>query len=128
MQFMEKDMHGSTYGGNPLASNREAAVKFTINNKLQYNSFKMGGYFRYEISKLIHKHSFIKDIRGKGLMNAIECIDSSSASILVDTLRENHILTKTTHDNTLRMTPPLIIKEKEMEIALSKIEKALKYV
>ena len=129
MKHMGINMHGSTYGGNPLSAViAESAVRYTIDNKLQINSFQMGIHFRDELQRIQHKYSYIKDIRGKGLMNAIQCEDAETASTLVTKLRENNILTKTTHDTTLRMTPPLIINKKQINKSLELIEKAMNEV
>lgn len=129
MKHMDINMHGSTYGGNPLSAViAESAVRYTIDHKLPENSILMGHHFRDELQKIQHKYSYIKDIRGRGLMNAIQCVDTNTASILVTKLRENNILTKTTHETTLRMTPPLIINEFQMNESLELIEKAMNEV
>lgn len=129
MKHMGINMHGSTYGGNPLSAViAESAVRYTIEHKLSTNSFLMGLHFRDELQRIQHKYSYIKDIRGKGLMNAIQCVDANTASLLMTKLRENNILTKTTHETTLRMTPPLIINETQMNESLEYIEKAMSEV
>lgn len=126
MKHMGINMHGSTYGGNPLSAViAETAVRYTIDRKLPANSFILGVHFRDELQRIQHKYSYIKDIRGKGLMNAIQCADAKTASTLVTRLRENNILTKTTHETTLRMTPPLIITERQLNESLEHIEKAM---
>ena len=72
-----------------------------------------------------HKYSFIKNIRGVGLMNAIEFDSSETANKISNILLTNKIFTKTTHETTLRFTPPLIIKDYQMNDALEKIHKSL---
>ena len=127
MKYMGENMHGSTFGGNPLSAVvAQASVDYTLTHKLHKNSHQMGKYFRNELNRIKESYSFIKDIRGKGLMNAIQCGNEKYAKQLVEALRNNNILTKTTHETTLRMTPPLIINKKQLNESLSLIEKAFK--
>ena len=81
----------------------------------------MGELFRNSIEK----KDFIKDIRGKGLMNAIELENKKIADIVCENLAENGILTKSTHDTILRMTPPLVIKEFQMKKACAIINSVM---
>ena len=121
MDCITPGTHGSTFGGSPLAS--AVAVESVQVLKLEnmiYNSKKMGKIFRNSISS-----DYIKDIRGKGLMNAIELHDEYLANKLCHDLLENGLLTKVTHGTTLRMSPPLIIDNIQMEKSLEIINKCL---
>lgn len=129
MKHMKPGMHGSTFAGNPLsAAVAKASVEYTITCNLPQNSQKYGLYFRSELQRIMSLYPYIRDIRGKGLMNAIECENEKTASRLVNVLRHNNILTKTTHATTLRMTPPLVISQNELDESLGEIEKSFKIV
>jgi len=107
--------HGSTYGGNPLACRvAMAALKVLKGESLVENSARMGEIFRKELEKL--RQPWIKQVRGKGLMNAI-VIDPDGpikAWDLCLSLKENGLLAKPTHDHIIRLAPPLVIKEQEI--------------
>ncbi len=120
MKVITPGTHGSTFGGNPLASVvATESLKVIIEDKLSVNSEKMGNLFRDSLSNC--KKDFIIEIRGKGLMNGIELEDKKITDQVCLKLIEKGILTKSTHDNILRMSPPLIINKIEMEQALEKI-------
>ena len=82
--------------------------------------------FRNEIN-LLNK-DFIKEVRGKGLMNAIEFENKEITDKVCIDLLDKGLLTKSTHDNILRMSPPLIIKEEELLDALELIKSSLNKV
>ncbi len=125
MNCITPGTHGSTFGGNPLASEvASASLSVILNNNLSENSFNMGNFFRNELNRV--KPNFVKEIRGKGLMNAIEFENKEITDIICHKLIENGLLTKQTHDNVLRMSPPLIINKLEMEQAISKIDDVFK--
>ncbi len=125
MDCITPGTHGSTFGGNPLAAAvATASLKVIQEEDLCKNSEKMGKLFR----KSIEKRDFIKDIRGKGLMNAIELENKEITDILCENLAENGILTKSTHDTILRMTPPLVIKEFQMNKACEVINTVIKNI
>ena len=125
MNCITPGTHGSTFGGNPLASEvASASLSVILNNNLSENSFNMGKIFRNELNRI--KPDFVKEIRGKGLMNAIEFENKEITDIICHKLIENGVLTKQTHDNVLRMSPPLIINKLEMEQAIDKIDDVFK--
>ena len=122
MDLMKPGMHGSTYGGNPLGT---ALVPEAINiikeEELLENSIKQGNYFREELSSFINKGK-LKDVRGVGLLNAIEFYDSKTADKAVNMMMHDGLLTKVTKNGTVRMCPPLVINEKEMNDSLKIIK------
>ena len=124
MDAVDPGTHGSTYGGNPLAcSIASTALDIVVDEKLDENSYKQGIKFRHEISKI--KKDFIYDIRGKGLLNAIECIDDKYTQKLHDELLKNGVITKIAHENKLRISPPLVINNNQMEDLIDKFQKSL---
>ncbi len=108
--------HGSTYGGNPLACKvAMAALEVLIEEELAENAFELGNILRAELSDI--NSSFIKVVRGKGLLNAIE-IDARNENTAWDfclKLRENGLLAKPTHGDKIRFAPPLVINELQLE-------------
>jgi ornithine--oxo-acid transaminase len=118
--------HGSTYGGNPLACKIAiASLQVLKEEKLAENAAQMGEYFREQLNKLNSLH--IKTIRGKGLLNAI-VIDHSNKNAawnLCLELKENGLLAKPTHDDKIRLAPPLIITKEQIDECVGIIEKSL---
>lgn len=124
MECITPGTHGSTYGGNPLASVvATESLKVLIEENLSQNSKKMGKIFR-ESLKSISK-DFIIDVRGRGLMNAIEFENSKITEKISLELLNNGLLTKSTHDTVLRLSPPLIINEVEISESIDIIKKSL---
>jgi len=128
MDCISPGEHGSTYGGNPLASAVAiTALDVLISENMISNAQNMGILFRTEMKKLQKRCPFIKDIRGRGLLNAVE-IDSSpnspSAYKICLKMKDEGVLAKPTHDYTIRFAPPLVISESEMNIALVRIGNA----
>lgn len=124
MKHMNYGSHGSTYGGNPLAcALATEALNIIKDEKLVKNSDKMGFYFR-EVLKS-YTYLFIKEIRGKGLMNAIEFFKEEDANRVSNMLLEKGLICKITHGKTIRFLPPLIINNSEMNQSLELIKNVL---
>ena len=118
--------HGSTFGGNPLAcAIARKALQVLMEEEMIENSARMGEYFLSELKKI--NSPVIKEIRGKGLMIAIELKKELqiTARQICERLSEKGILCKDTHSYTIRFTPPLIIKKDEVDFAVNKIKAAL---
>lgn len=120
--------HGSTYGGNPLAcAVASEALRVLIDERLDINAHERGIQLRSGLQQLQHRFSFIKEIRGKGLLNAIE-IDETSGIKAWDiclSLAQHGILAKPTHGHIIRFAPPLVITENEMDTCLHRMEQSL---
>ena len=125
--------HGSTFGGNPLACVvARAAVEVLVEEKLAERAAKLGEIFRSEIRAL--NSPIIKDVRGKGLLNATEIIphgknakgEPKTAYDLCHELLDLGLLAKQTHVHTIRFAPPLVITESDLEHGLSILRKVLK--
>lgn len=126
MDVLTPGTHGSTYGGNPLAcAISMEAVNIIFEEDLINNSHKMGKYFRDELNKLKLKN--VTDIRGKGLLNAIEFNNKRNATRGLKYLKNNGLLTNITKNKILRLTPPLIINKNQINNALEIIESSLNY-
>lgn len=127
MDLLEPGTHGSTYGGNPLATYiAPTAIQIIFDENLLKNSKKMGEIFRKEIKKI--NNDFIYDVRGVGLLNAIEFESDMIADRFVENCMNNGLLTKITKNSTVRMCPPLIINQIQMEHSLDIIFSSLKSI
>ena len=107
--------HGSTFGGNPLACAASLAVMdVLLNEGLIENSEKMGNYFMCRLNKLAEKYDFIKEVRGKGLMIAVELLIDKATEIK-NKCFENKYLIGSIGANILRILPPLIITQQDID-------------
>ena len=114
--------HGSTYGGNELAANVSLAVlSLVLHTDLPEKAAAGGEFFRSRISAI--RSSYIKDVRGKGLLNGIE-LDIPSVG-LVRALQENGLLSLTAGPRTLRFLPSFAAEERDFEEAALILEKTL---
>jgi ornithine--oxo-acid transaminase len=119
--------HGSTYGGNPLAcAVAIAALKVLADENLAEKAAASGNLFRDGLTRL--NSPFIKEVRGKGLLNAIVVAhpDKEAAWKLCLALKEAGLLAKPTHGDKIRLAPPLIITQDQLDESLSIISKSLK--
>lgn len=125
MDLIVPGSHGSTFGGNPLATAiAPKAIDIIYQENLLNNALERGEQFRYNLEPFI-KQGILKDVRGVGLLNAIEFEKSYQAEKLVNNCLTDGLLTKVTKNGTIRMCPPLIISEEQMDEALKIIKKNL---
>ncbi len=120
---LKPGQHGSTFGGNPLAcSVARTALKVLVKEGMVDNARKMGAYFLNMLKEI--QNPDIKEIRGRGLMIAIELKEGTrgGARRLAEALKARGILCKETHTDTLRFAPPLVIKKEEVDWAVEKIQ------
>jgi len=117
--------HGSTFGGNPLASAIGLASLEVIEEEhLIKNSEKMGNYFMDHLSEINSPH--IKEVRGKGLLIGVELHpEAGGARRFCEALQLEGILAKETHDHVIRFAPPLIIQKETIDWAVPKIRKIM---
>jgi ornithine--oxo-acid transaminase len=121
--------HGSTYGGNPLACRVAiAALQVLKDENLAGNAATMGEQFRKQLRDL--DYPCIREIRGKGLMNAIEIEhpDKDAAWHFCVELKENGLLAKPTHGDKIRFAPPLVINEEQISESVDIIRKSLSVI
>jgi acetylornithine/N-succinyldiaminopimelate aminotransferase len=117
--------HGSTFGGNPLAcAAGYATLKFIIENDIPARVKAVGGYLIQGLVRLKKKFPFITDVRGRGLLVAVEFKDDIAPSLVVDCLKKG-LLVNQLKPNTIRFMPPLIIGNGEVDEALRILDKAL---
>ena len=120
---MKPGNHGSTFGGNPLAmSVGNAVLDIILEKGFLENVVKIGEYFEAQLLKLKEKYpSVIEEVRGKGLLRGIK-LKSDNAKFLNE-LFEHKMLAVKASENVVRLLPPLIVKEQEIDEAISIIEK-----
>ena len=131
--FMAKDKvcvfvpgeHGSTFGGNPLTcAAAYATVSFIIENDITANVRKVGQYLTDSLKNLQKKYPFITDVRGRGLLLAIE-FDREIGQDILNACLENGMLVNCVKPNAIRLIPPLIIGNSEVDEALDILDKSL---
>jgi len=116
--------HASTFGGNPLVCKAALAVfKAIRKEKLLKNAVEMGAYLREKLEGLKKKYSFIKEVRGKGLMWGVEL--SIEGGEIVRACLEKGLLINCTQDKILRIMPPLVIKKKDVDKGLGILDEVL---
>jgi len=118
--------HGSTFGGNPLgcAVARES-LRVIREEKLVENAAERGQSFMEKLRKVRSRH--IKEVRGRGLLIGIELHpEAGGARRFCEELMKEGLLCKETHDNVIRLAPPLIIREKDLNWALKRIKTVFK--
>jgi acetylornithine/N-succinyldiaminopimelate aminotransferase len=113
-------MHGSTFGGNALAT-RVALEFFEVLEELLPQIRRVGDYFRVELRKLATKFEFIKVVRGYGLMVGAEL--KIPGKEIVNRAIEEGLLMNCTHDTVLRFLPPYIVTEAEIDEAVAILDK-----
>jgi len=118
--------HGSTYGGNPLAAAvGMAALQVLKDEKMAERAFVLGEKFRREIRAM--NFPFVTKVRGRGLLNAIvidEKYEKSAWDICL-MLKERGLLAKPTHKHIIRLAPPLVISDSQLDECLKIIKEVL---
>jgi len=122
MDVFTPGTHGSTFGGNPLASAVGiAAIEVLEDERLEENAERLGELFRSAVSSI--PCAKMKLVRGKGLLNAVVFDDGFQAWDVCMALRDEGLLAKQTHGNIIRFAPPLVITEAELREALGIISR-----
>lgn len=121
--------HGSTFGGNPLAARVAiAALQALDEDDLAHNAEAMGNLLKAILLKIKEKFPIIRQVRGRGLLCAIEIETQEQSSLAWDLciiLSQKGLLAKPTHGHIIRLAPPLCISSTQIEEAGQIIESAL---
>lgn len=129
MNLIRPGQHGSTFGGNPVAAAVAiAALEVVRDEKLAENAERLGIILRKGLNEIAERNDLITLVRGKGLLNAIviNCgEDSDLAWEICLKFRDNGLLAKPTHGNKIRLAPPLVMTESQIQECLEIIEKSL---
>jgi acetylornithine/succinyldiaminopimelate/putrescine aminotransferase len=115
-------MHGSTFGGGALAC-RVALEFLDVLEELLPSIQRVGGYFKDRLTDLGRKYSFVREVRGYGLMVGME-LAVPGKQLVLDGIREG-LLFNCTHDTVLRFLPPYVATEKEVDRAVRILKKLL---
>jgi acetylornithine aminotransferase len=106
--------HGSTFGGNPLVTAAAlAAVRVILEDGILNRTGEIGEYLVGELERLKGKYSFVKEVRGIGLM--IGMVLAMPAGDIVKKGHEQGLLLNVTHDTVLRFVPPLVVTKQEID-------------
>jgi ornithine--oxo-acid transaminase len=118
MDVFSPGSHGSTYGGNPLGcAVSRTALSVIVDEDLAGRSAELGAWFLAELKKIDHPK--IREIRGRGLLVGVELTES--ARPFCEALMERGLLCKETHDFVVRIAPPLVVAQEDLEWAVEQI-------
>jgi acetylornithine aminotransferase/acetylornithine/N-succinyldiaminopimelate aminotransferase len=119
-------MHGTTFGGGPLACAVAIAVIDTIlETHMLAHIREVGGYFKQKLRALAGKHECISDVRGMGLMLGLELNSTELAENVAAQMLERKIIINRTSDTVLRFLPPYILENKHVDIAIAALDEIL---
>jgi ornithine--oxo-acid transaminase len=128
MQVFTPGDHGSTFGGNPIASAvGSAALDTLIEERLIERAATVGAHLLDRLSSI--KNPVIREVRGRGLFAGVELHrNMASTDTVIRRLLQAGVLTKDTHRNTIRFAPPLIIEKSEVDWAVDRLTEVLEEV
>lgn len=135
LDFPESGLHSNTFGGNVLASVAATATIETMKKEnILDNVMKQGAYFKKRLLELMEKYRCIGDVRGMGLMVAIDFVKDQKTREPDVKLRnnveykafENGLITLSTGTSAVRLIPPLNIKQGEIDMGIEALEKSIK--
>jgi acetylornithine aminotransferase/acetylornithine/N-succinyldiaminopimelate aminotransferase len=119
-------MHGTTFGGGPLACAVAIAVIDTIKNENILEHIQdTGKYFHEELTKLAGRHDSVVDVRGIGLMLGLELNSADLAKQIAAQLMARRIIVNRTSDTVLRFLPPFILERKHIDTAIKALDETL---
>ena len=122
---MQPGLHGTTFGGGPLACAVAIEVLKQM-DKLKGHVSKLGSYFLGKLQGLRAKHPSVNSVRGIGMMLAIDLESADLAKGVVANLLANGILINRTHDTVLRFLPPYIIEKQHVDQVVDALDEALR--
>jgi ornithine--oxo-acid transaminase len=116
--------HGSTFGGNPLAcAIAREVIAMLATGEFQERSAKLGAHLHNRLRDL--PASGVRDVRGRGLWAGVEFTRLSGRKAC-ERLAERRVLAKDTHGSTIRLAPPLVISEEELDWAIDQLEAVIR--
>jgi ornithine--oxo-acid transaminase len=117
--------HGSTFGGNPLAAAvARASLEVLTDEHLAARAAELGGYLMGQLREINSPH--VREIRGAGLLVGIDIrAESGKARPFCERLMERGVLCKETHDQVIRLAPPLVIERDEIDWAVEQLRAVL---
>jgi acetylornithine/succinyldiaminopimelate/putrescine aminotransferase len=117
--------HGSTYGGNPLMTAvGYAVVKYVIDHDVPAMARERGEYLMQRLHGLQDRHGFITEVRGRGLLCAIQFDREIATEANLEALRHG-LLANNVRPDAIRLSPPLLVSEEEIDTAVERLDQAL---
>jgi acetylornithine/N-succinyldiaminopimelate aminotransferase len=117
--------HGSTFGGNPLCTHVGYSVlKYVIDNDIPGQVARKGQHLERRLRSLADRHPIVTEVRGRGLLWAIE-LDGEVAEQAVGMCREEGLIANNVKPTALRLMPPLVVSEEELDRAVEIVDKVL---
>jgi 4-aminobutyrate aminotransferase len=128
--------HGSTFSGNPLCLASALATMDIIEREAMANAAAVGAAALARLKTWPAKHTLVGDVRGRGLMLAVEIVENSDARLskkpapvlrdrIVDLAFQRGLLLLGCGENSIRLCPPLIVNQQETDIALDILEQSI---
>ena len=122
---LEPGDHGSTFGGNALTcAAANASTRFIVENDIPNRAKEMGNYLKQGLEALKDRHSFISDVRGMGLLLALE-FGSEIAGKVVASCNDEGLLLNPVRPNAIRFMPPLTVNTQEIDAGLERLERGI---
>jgi acetylornithine aminotransferase/acetylornithine/N-succinyldiaminopimelate aminotransferase len=119
-------MHGTTFGGGPLACAVAIAVIDTMKQENILDHIRdVGGYFKQKLEWLRSRHDSVTDVRGMGLMLGMELDSADLATKVASKMMEQHIIINRTSETVLRFLPPYILERKHVDAAIAALDEIL---
>jgi len=119
-------MHGTTFGGGPLACAVALEVlKVIEDDKILDHVKEVGGYFLDLLQQLDARHGCIVDVRGLGLMAGVELDSADLAKAVQKAMLDEKIIINRTHEKVLRFLPPFVVTKKQVEVVVNALDKVL---
>jgi acetylornithine/N-succinyldiaminopimelate aminotransferase len=122
---LEPGDHGSTFGGNALTTAAGAAgAKVLVDEQWAQKGAETGAYLKAKLEGLKDKYDFIQEVRGMGMLLAIQMIDNRAAAVIAETV-SNGLLLNAVRPNMIRFMPPLTTSREEVDKAIDILDAAL---
>jgi 4-aminobutyrate aminotransferase len=133
MQKWTRGAHGNTYGGNPLCCAAALATLDLVEREYRANAAKVGDYFMRKLRDFAERHAVVGEVRGKGLMIGMELVKDRAGKeparklcdALVTRAYHNGLILLACGQSTLRFMPPLMINERDVDEAMTLLERSL---
>jgi acetylornithine aminotransferase/acetylornithine/N-succinyldiaminopimelate aminotransferase len=125
-ECMHPGMHGTTFGGGPLACAVSLELLRTLEKqKLLKHVQKIGSYFLEQLQELGHRHAGIRKVRGLGLMIGMELESADAAKAVFKQMLERGVIVNRTDETVIRFLPPYIIQKTHVDQAIRELDCAL---
>ncbi len=121
---MHPGLHGTTFGGGPLACAAALAFLRLLDDLLPHVQ-QLGGYFRGELENLAAAHHGVREVRGRGLMLGLELASADLAKAVVKQLMHRGIIINRTNETVLRFLPPYIAQRRHVDEVIAALDRAL---